>query len=208
MRAALSSLRNHLHLKRRTHAPARLWLRNESQILFFADLYQIGWFAVLQIEAGDESKVGFTRLKREDIRYMDDPETFSKKVEKVRQREERQKARLAQVQVEEGWISSDCEMEVDGVEDPEEDDEFFTKGSNQTVMSQVLDCTISGPCSFATAVRIEWSKAWARLRRWEEEVGILTEETRRVPVSHESWATIWEERAHASPVGRNPCIRG
>ncbi|KAF7293735.1 CxC2 domain-containing protein [Mycena chlorophos] len=217
MQAALSSLRNHLHLKYKyllekslhirhqaanTRARAAL-ARNESQILLFADLYQIGWFAILQIEAGDESRVGFMRLRREDIRYMDDPETFSKKAEKAREREERQVKRRAQIRMEEGWSSSDSGMEVEGADDSEEADEFFTKGSNKTVMSWIWRGTKAGgnASEMLEAVRIEWCKSWARVRRWDEEVRMLREDTRRVPVTHEVWASVWEKRAAAVPVG-------
>nr|GAT43368.1 predicted protein [Mycena chlorophos] len=220
MRAALSSLRNHLHLKYKylldkalhvrhqaanTRAHAAL-ARNESQILLFADLYQIGWFAVLQIEAGDESKVGFTRLRREDIRYMDDPETYSKKAEKARERDERQRNALARIRAEEGWSSSESEMEVDGTEDPEATDEFFTKGSNKTVMSWIWQGTKAGgsAAEMLEAIRIEWCKSWARVRRWDEEVRILTAETRRVPITHENWAVVWEKHAAAVPLNELP----
>ncbi|KAF7305859.1 CxC2 domain-containing protein [Mycena chlorophos] len=232
MRAALSSLRNHLHLKYKylldkahhvrhqaANTRARTTLaRNESQILLFADLYQIGWFAVLQIEGGDESKVGFTRLRREDIRYMDDPETYSKKAEKARERDERQKNALARIRLEEGWSSSESEMDVDGAEDPESADEFFTKGSNKMVMSWIWRGTKAGGSAtemlegaarilaindayFRAAIRIEWCRSWARVRRWDEEVRILSAETSRVPITHEDWAVVWEKRAAAVPVG-------
>ncbi|KAF7302510.1 CxC2 domain-containing protein [Mycena chlorophos] len=206
---SLAHLRNHLHIRKRLRVNKELHVRhqaantralavrarNESQLLFFADIYQTAWFAVLQIEGGDESKVGFTRLRREDIRYMDEPEVLSKKAEKAKERKERQERLHARIQEEEGWFEGEGqekgkekdEMEV---EDPNEDDDFFMKGSNQVDMVE--------------AVRIEWSKAWARLRRWEEEVGILTEETRRMPVSHESWALMWEKRLTAVPVGTIP----
>ncbi|KAF7296591.1 CxC2 domain-containing protein [Mycena chlorophos] len=213
---ALAHVRNHLHIRKRLRVNKDLHVRhqaantralavrarNESQLSYFADLYQIAWFAVLQIEGGDESKVGFTRLKREDIRYMDEPEVLSKKAEKERERKERQERRRAQIREEEGWSEDEAPMELDNRDPEDDEDEFFMKGSNKHVMSWIWRGTQAGgsEAEMAEAVRIEWSKAWARLRRWEEEVGFLTHETRRVPTSHEHWAAAWEERARSVPL--------
>ncbi|KAJ7164829.1 hypothetical protein C8R43DRAFT_1122707 [Mycena crocata] len=51
------------------------------------------------------------------------------------------------------------------------------------------------------ALRIEWAKAYARSRRWKEEVKLLEEESRRVEVSFEWMAYVWEQRAQAIQVG-------
>ncbi|KAJ7750608.1 hypothetical protein B0H16DRAFT_1277965, partial [Mycena metata] len=48
------------------------------------------------------------------------------------------------------------------------------------------------------ALRIEWSKAFARTRRWNEEVRLLHEEYRRVRVSLEYEAAKWDTRAAAA----------
>jgi hypothetical protein len=45
-----------------------------------------------------------------------------------------------------------------------------------------------------TAVRVEWCKAWARSRRWTEEVMLLREEMRRVIAYHEHKAEWWKQR--------------
>lgn len=47
------------------------------------------------------------------------------------------------------------------------------------------------------AVRVEWCKAWARSRRWTEEVSLLLEEMRRVVASYEHKAAWWRERRHS-----------
>ncbi|KAF7298285.1 CxC2 domain-containing protein [Mycena chlorophos] len=216
MGSALANLRNHLHLKYRlllekelhvrhqvANTRARTTLaRNESQIQLFADLYQIGWFAILQIEGGDESKVGFTRLKREDIRYISDGEVLSKKAEQAQLREERQNQRAARIREEEGWSSDGEGMQVDNA-DPDEADEFFMRRSNQHVMSWIWRGTNANgnEAEMAEAVRIEWCKSWSRVRRWDEEVRICEDETRRVPLSHEDSARLWEERVRQVPVG-------
>lgn len=51
------------------------------------------------------------------------------------------------------------------------------------------------------ALRIEWSKAWARTRRWHEETRMVTEEARRLPVSLEHRAKEWERRVQQVPLG-------
>jgi hypothetical protein len=61
------------------------------------------------------------------------------------------------------------------------------------------------------AMRVEWAKAHARHRRWEEELELVLEEIRRVPW-YLSWkAQWWEERAYwrretASPEVYEGCI--
>ncbi|KAF7319066.1 CxC2 domain-containing protein [Mycena chlorophos] len=131
--------------------------RNESQISLFADMYQLAWFAVLLIEDGVEANVGFQRLQRQDIRRS-----------------------AWRTSAEEGWSEED--VPAGGREDPEEDDDFFVNGSNKTVMSWIWRGTQAGGSEAAMleAIRIEWCKAWARVRRWDEEVLMLTDETRRV----------------------------
>ncbi|KAJ7785629.1 hypothetical protein B0H16DRAFT_1707886 [Mycena metata] len=44
------------------------------------------------------------------------------------------------------------------------------------------------------AVRIEWSKVYARVRRWREEMRLLEEEAQHLPISLEFEATEWEGR--------------
>jgi hypothetical protein len=50
------------------------------------------------------------------------------------------------------------------------------------------------------ALRIEWAKAWARSRRWTEEVRLLEEEWRRLPVTYAYRERLWINRAVAVPV--------
>ncbi|KAJ7705144.1 hypothetical protein B0H16DRAFT_1747395 [Mycena metata] len=51
------------------------------------------------------------------------------------------------------------------------------------------------------ALRIEWCKAYARTRRWGEEMQLVTEEVRRLGVTLEYNAREWEERATKVRVG-------
>ncbi|KAJ7795036.1 hypothetical protein B0H14DRAFT_2532632 [Mycena olivaceomarginata] len=52
------------------------------------------------------------------------------------------------------------------------------------------------------ALRIEWAKAWARSRRWTEEVRLLEEEWRRLPLTYAHRERLWIQRAVAVPVGQ------
>ncbi|KAJ7494547.1 hypothetical protein B0H11DRAFT_2155926 [Mycena galericulata] len=46
-----------------------------------------------------------------------------------------------------------------------------------------------------TALRVEWAKAFARVKRWTEEVDLLKEEMRRVPVTLRAKAAWWDGKA-------------
>ncbi|KAJ7693184.1 hypothetical protein B0H17DRAFT_933273, partial [Mycena rosella] len=52
-----------------------------------------------------------------------------------------------------------------------------------------------------TGLCVEWSKAWARTRRWTEEVRLLKEEMRRVPLTLRWKATWWLEKERLAPAG-------
>ncbi|KAJ7739792.1 hypothetical protein DFH07DRAFT_688793, partial [Mycena maculata] len=43
-------------------------------------------------------------------------------------------------------------------------------------------------------LRVEWCKVWARMDRWREEVNLLKEEMRRVPISLRHRAGWWIDR--------------
>jgi hypothetical protein len=52
------------------------------------------------------------------------------------------------------------------------------------------------------ALWVEWAKLYARSRRWNEEVQTLKEEFRRLPVSLEFEAEVWDQRLKDVPVGQ------
>nr|GAT48915.1 predicted protein [Mycena chlorophos] len=214
---ALGQLRNHLHLKWRLllfkknhirHQAMNTRLRttiakNEGHILFHSDKYQVNWLALLEIEGGVVDAVGLRRLKKGDIRCMQDAETFSRK-EELKQKQLEQRMQRIERARQEGELIEAVEMEVDA-EDGEEEDEFFRDPSNKAVMSwiwQGLD--VSSNAEGAEALRIQWCKAFASLRRWDEEVRIGQEETRRLSVSLEHSASTWLKCAESVPVGAVP----
>ncbi|KAJ7045335.1 hypothetical protein C8F04DRAFT_940271, partial [Mycena alexandri] len=201
--AALIRLRNQLHIKSRfmvykknnaRHQAANtrsrtLVARNESKIRLHSEKYQKAWDAIRLLRGGDAAKVGFRKLRREDIRMMEDPEELSRREAKKKKSEERRRERLRRMR-DEG---------DDGgrVRNPTE---------NQREVSWIW--TVAGAtgsdAELEEALRIEWAKARVRSRRWKEEVLLLEEEYRRVLVSFEYEARVWEERARAVQVGTIP----
>ncbi|KAJ7918048.1 hypothetical protein B0H13DRAFT_1511202, partial [Mycena leptocephala] len=61
--------------------------------------------------------------------------------------------------------------------------------------------TTGSDAELEEALRIEWAKAWSRVRRWREEALLLPEEYRRVLASFEYEARRWDERAEAVRIG-------
>ncbi|KAJ7721409.1 hypothetical protein B0H14DRAFT_3520644 [Mycena olivaceomarginata] len=101
------------------------------------------------------------------------------------------------------------EMRADGLLPlmDEDDDEMVTRGS-ENVRQVSWIWTMAGTAGteeeLEDALRIEWSKAWARSRRWTEEVRLLEEEWRRLPLTYEHRERLWKERAVAVPVTSIP----
>ncbi|KAJ6453223.1 hypothetical protein C8R47DRAFT_951488, partial [Mycena vitilis] len=180
--ASLMRLRNQLHIKSRfmtykglhsrnqgANTRSRtLVARNESKIRLHSEKYQAAWNALRLLEGGDPSKVGWRKLKKEDIRLMEDQEELTKRqaLRKRRDRNAQDRLQISWIWTVAGMSGSDAELEE--------------------------------------ALRIEWAKAWARSRRWTEEVLLLEEEYRRVLVSFEYEAGRWDERARGVSVGVIP----
>ncbi|KAJ7727186.1 hypothetical protein B0H16DRAFT_1331686, partial [Mycena metata] len=106
-RMALPRLRNQLHIKSRLllykkhnshHQGMNTRLRtivaqNETKIRLHSEKFQMVWEARLRIAEGDTSKVGWPKLKKEDIRCMQDAEELSQNAKKRRQANKRQMRR-------------------------------------------------------------------------------------------------------------------
>ncbi|KAJ7693264.1 hypothetical protein B0H16DRAFT_1669558 [Mycena metata] len=146
-RSALVRLRNQLHIKTRfliykkihsRHQGANtrsrtIVTRNESKIRLHLERYQAAWEAIRSLSGGDPVKVGWQKLRKRDIRLLEDPEELSRRQ--------------------------------------------------------------------AKPLRIEWAKAYARSRRWKEEVMLLKEEMRRVVVTFKYNASCWDARGQVIRVG-------
>ncbi|KAJ7800235.1 hypothetical protein B0H14DRAFT_2387450 [Mycena olivaceomarginata] len=223
-RTALPRLRNQLHIKSRfllykkhnarhqgmNTRSRTIVARNESKVRLHSEKFQMAWQARLRIAGGDVSKVGWPQLKKEDIRCMQDAEEVSRNAEKRRKATERR-------------LHREEEMREDGLLpqlDPEDDDDMVTRGGqNMHQISWIW--TMAGTAGtdeeledgaflfsiletcieFLLALRIEWSKAWARTRRWNEEVRLLEEEWRHLPLSYAHCEQQWVKRAVEVPTG-------
>ncbi|KAJ7015979.1 hypothetical protein C8F04DRAFT_983763 [Mycena alexandri] len=93
---------------------------------------------------------------------------------------------------EEGWEDGDGEDNVAGASSTE----------NRRVLSWIwtVTGTMGSDVEIEEALRIEWAKAYARSRRWKEEIRLLEEEYRRILLSFEYEAQRWEARVRAIPV--------
>jgi hypothetical protein len=56
--------------------------RNESKIRLQSEKYQAAWKGKVALAAGDETQVGWRKLRKEDIRLMEDAEELTRKAEK------------------------------------------------------------------------------------------------------------------------------
>ncbi|KAF7319241.1 CxC2 domain-containing protein [Mycena chlorophos] len=211
---SLVNLRNFLHLKyhlvffKKKHVRHQamntrsraIIAKNESHVLFHSGKYQTSWLALLQIENGDLEAVGFRRLRKKDIRCLKDAEVFSRREEKRRERAMQRKERLQQ----EGDLVESDAMDEDARTDEDEggEDEQFEEGSNKKLVSWIWHgAQVGADAGMNEAVRIEWCNALALSRRWDEEVRMLGEELRRIPVFLQHKASWWLERARSVPLG-------
>ncbi|KAJ7444965.1 hypothetical protein B0H11DRAFT_2249680 [Mycena galericulata] len=213
-RTALEQLRTQLHVKSRlliykgNHARNQgattklrsLVARNESKIRLHSEKYQAAWEAQKWLAGGDESKVGWQRLRKADIRCMEDAEELTKRAARKQKQAERR------VEREHRWrLNGELPpRSTDVPDDPEVDDELEegeggTNGTGAENMRSVSWIwmgagTTGKDGDMEQVLRIEWSKAYARTRRWREEERLVAEEYRRVLVSFEHQARVWEDR--------------
>ncbi|KAJ7764813.1 hypothetical protein B0H16DRAFT_1310446 [Mycena metata] len=180
-RSALVRLRNQLHIKTRfliykkihsRHQGANtrsrtIVTRNESKIRLHSERYQAAWEAIRSLSGGDPAKVGWQKLRKRDIRLLEDPEELSRRQAKRERQEERRRGESVR---EVSWI--------------------WTIAGTAGTDAELED-----------ALRIEWAKAYARSRRWKEEVMLLEEEMRRVIVTFKYNASSWDARGQVIRVG-------
>ncbi|KAJ7018161.1 hypothetical protein C8F04DRAFT_1214712 [Mycena alexandri] len=194
-RTALVRLRNQLHIKTRfliykkihsRHQGANtrsrtIVTRNESKIRLHSERYQAAWEAIRSLSGGDATKVGWQKLRKRDIRLLEDPEELSKRQAKRERQEERRRAKERRLT---------AEGEIPLVPPPAEDDDDDSDGEErearggESVREVSWIWTVAGTAGtdaeLEDALRIEWAKAYARSRRWKEEVMLLEEEMRRI----------------------------
>ncbi|KAJ7160837.1 hypothetical protein C8R46DRAFT_1164534 [Mycena filopes] len=190
--AALVKLRNQLHIKSRlmtykkSHsrnqgANTRLRTivaRNESKIRLHSEKYQAAWRSLQLLKGVEATMLGWRQLRREDILMMEDAD-------------------------EEGGVTKEAGCEAAAAPEMFDEEMVQNRAENRREVSWIwtMAGTHGTDAELEDALRIEWSKAFARARRWKEEVLLLQEEYQRVLVTFEYEARRWEERAAGVPVG-------
>nr|GAT44258.1 predicted protein [Mycena chlorophos] len=221
-REALIYLQVHLHVKARLmlykvvnarHQGANTRLRalinrNEGKIKLHAEKYQCAWRALVALLS--RVPTTFPPLRRADIRCMHDggfaaDSSSAKRLEKEVRRLKRQAQlnSLGESLLVNGAAADDDFDDDDDLEEPgkeaqtaESGKEEEKVGESKRVMSWIWNTAGLGgtEAELKDALRVEWCKAFARVRRWREEVRMLEEDTRRYPVSLEHEANQWSEK--------------
>ncbi|KAJ6567649.1 hypothetical protein DFH09DRAFT_1314164 [Mycena vulgaris] len=205
-RTSLVHLRNQLHVKSHLmiYKKRNSWnqganmcsqtivSRNESKIRLHSEKYQGAWHAIRRLNGGDLKMVGWLKLRQRDIWMMEDKEELTRRMERQRKQDLRRLERQWRL-VEEGKIPAAL-PEEDEDEEGWEDEEGDDAGRRE---ARGRECTSGTDADLEDALRIEWSKAYARSRRWKEEVWLLEEESRWILVSFEFSTFVWEQRALA-----------
>ncbi|KAJ6503458.1 hypothetical protein C8R47DRAFT_1250447 [Mycena vitilis] len=214
-RTGLVRLRNQLHIKSRLltykknqsrHQGANtrsrtIVNRNESKIRLHSEKYQTAWEAMRKLNGGDERLVGWRTLKREDIRCMEDQEDLRKKA-KAREAQAAKRKTIIANRIEEGMLPAemDDDMECDDLE-PIPGVERGPENQRQVSWIWTLAGADGTDAGLEKALRVEWSKAFARTRRWTEEKRLLDEEYQRLLDSFDYEAQVWDTRALTVPIG-------
>ncbi|KAJ6499732.1 hypothetical protein C8R47DRAFT_1175589 [Mycena vitilis] len=175
--------------------------RNESKIRLHSEKYQTAWEAIRKLNGGDERMIGWRVLKRDDIRCMEDPEDLRKKI-KAREAQAAKKRTMVANLIDQGMLPAemDDDMDCDDVE-PIPGVERGPENQRQVSWIWTLAGADGTDAGFENALRVEWSKAFARTRRWTEEKRLLNEEYCRTIDSFKWEAAMWDDRAAVVPIG-------
>ncbi|KAJ6458474.1 hypothetical protein C8R45DRAFT_843740 [Mycena sanguinolenta] len=213
-RTGLTRLRNQLHIKSRllTYKKNHVWHQgantrsrtivtwNESKIRLHSEKYQTAWEALRKLNSGDEMLVGWRVLKRDDIRCMEDAEDLRKKEKQRSTREAKWRAKNSEL-LAHGMLPAELEDDMD---DEEEDVGRGTENRRQVSWIWAVTGTEGTDATLTSALQAEWSKAFARTWRWDEEVRLLNEKFRRVCESFNHEERKWRQCAAAVPVSVLP----
>ncbi|KAK7434987.1 hypothetical protein VKT23_019893 [Stygiomarasmius scandens] len=206
LRNSLNQLWNHLHMKSRlltyrttniVHQGAvtrskAIFNRNQRQIEQCTLKYHMAWAAMSGLVG--EGAVKQRKLEHEDICLMDGTSDWAigiarKKKGKKNQKEKEQEDRdqgtqeeLAKEQTLREHLKDVCSMVGEGTR---EVSWIWREGGTGEAVD---DATLE------EIVRVEWCKAYAHAKRWEEEVVLVKEEMRRCLVTLEYNAMKWDGR--------------
>ncbi|KAF7324213.1 CxC2 domain-containing protein [Mycena kentingensis (nom. inval.)] len=188
--------------------------RNESKIKRFADRYQACRSALLVLEG---KALVWPELQAKDIRGLQDADELSEREARNRRQIDRRLQReqelvdagvlVEEAIVEEGDMEQDDmeqkDMEQDNMEQDNMEQSASTKkkgtGEGRRTVSWIrtLAGTTGSDAAIQDGLRIEWTKAYARVWPWREEVRVLEEEWRRLPISMAHEQKHWVSRGAA-----------
>ncbi|KAJ3710041.1 hypothetical protein C8R42DRAFT_597743 [Lentinula raphanica] len=187
---SLDQLRNDLLIKSRLHTYKKSNARHQGattrtrsrmdrydrKIKLSTLRYQRAWAAKLELVENDVTKVGWQKLRQEDIRTMHD----------VKNRNIPRPATTSED------VVGETEVDI-----PETTPPTGAPGEGFRTMSWIWMGSGSQnlATTLCTGLKVEWCKAYARVQRWREEVLILEEEMRRTLVYFEWKAAWWEAKA-------------
>ncbi|KAJ7459117.1 hypothetical protein B0H11DRAFT_2160606 [Mycena galericulata] len=195
-RTALEEIRNCLFVKARfrtyKHSQVRhqgattrarnLMNRNNMKIRVQAEKYIAAWEAKRALVGIDA--VGWKRLNpKKDLRCMDSEED----------RAQRQKRKVLGKKRAAGERATADEL-AEGIAVGQRGKGRTGEGKRQISWIWMGADSSTTDEAMMAALRVEWCKSWARTDRWREEVDLLKEEMRRVPISLRHRAARWMEK--------------
>ncbi|KAF8177103.1 hypothetical protein K438DRAFT_1939164 [Mycena galopus ATCC 62051] len=176
---------------------------NELKIQLHSEKYQTAWNVLFASVGQDKTKVGWRRLRKEDIRCIEDAEDLALKVRKRKGAIERRQRKLQEL-LDHG-VDLPAWAEEGNKEDDEEDEDDGRRQVGESRREVSWIWTAAGStrtdADLNDALHIKWVKAYARSRRWSKEVWLLKEDLRRLPISLEFQADVWKDRAQRVLVG-------
>ncbi|KAJ8518637.1 hypothetical protein ONZ45_g4299 [Pleurotus djamor] len=160
--------------------------RNQEKIHAQSSAFQSSWLALKALAHGDEENLPWPELTTGAIRCLTDPDVHDGHQVRLARRGEHGQQNVILVSRDTEGDEGDGSRDVVAV---------IAKEGFQTVSWIWEDAK---GADIDDVLRCEWAKAWARLRRWQEEVELLKEEMRRTLVSLRYQASVWERRSQRS----------
>ncbi|THU78038.1 hypothetical protein K435DRAFT_811910 [Dendrothele bispora CBS 962.96] len=190
----------------RTHARLN---RHEKKIKMSTLKYQQAWKALVRLSGGLKELVSWPELRQADVRMMRDAEDAGTRAKRNLDAAKLRLTSRRGIAAESGDESGNEKDE--GEEDWEEDwEDDVAEGSLKRKRKpedaegfRTMSWIWMGASSNAMAtdqllhagLRVEWCKAYSRVRRWREEVKLLGEEMRRSLVTLKYFTDQWVGRA-------------
>ncbi|KAJ3725420.1 hypothetical protein C8R42DRAFT_718938 [Lentinula raphanica] len=219
---SLDKLRNNLHIKSRlltyrttnvvhqarvTKSQA-LMARTQRQIDLYTNRYRTAWHALAKIVGGTEH-MAWHYLNDKDVCMMREEPPLGNVRKRIgnRRREEERVQQQQEWEIEQQHVNAQL-RELEGTEQGRQMSELqrlrAACGEGKRRVSWIWMACGNGELQdegvLEDGIRVEYCKAHARAKRWQEEVILIEEEMRRCLVSLEARAQVWDNRmAFAGP---------